>query len=64
MLMEAGLLLSPVSMNQIRVALVMAMVPEPTLPKPGNGLLVMDRLTDPPPPLREPSPARVTFRLI
>jgi len=52
-LIEAGLLLLlPVSMNQIRVPLVTAMVPEPTLPKPGNGLLVMATIGDPPPPLR------------
>src|SRR5580658_73804 len=52
-LMEAGLLLlSPVSINQIRVPLVTAMVPEPTLPKPGNGLLVMATVGPPPPPLR------------
>ena len=40
---EAGLsLLLPGSMNQIRVLSLMPTLPEPRLPKPGKGLLVMD----------------------
>ena len=55
MLIDAGLELSPpVSINQIRTPSVMAMVPKPTLAKPGNGLLVMATVGPLPPPLREP----------